>query len=756
MIRSAWLGALVVVLIILSACSSPQAKEARFLDTGKKYLEAKDYARAILQFKNAAQVRPADAEPHFQLALAYLAARDVTSAVRDLRQAATLDPKHVRARLKLAELMVVNGDLNTVREGKELAKSALEVSPENADGLTTQAMAELRLGNPGDAEQRLLEVLNRFPQHLNSSLTLATLRLQRKDFTGAEEILKKAVAEAPKSAEPAMALGRFYVMRGQPAEAQEQFNRAIQLDPKNGTALLDLAALEMRAGQRDQAEQTYKRLSAFPDKQFKPLHAIFLLQDGRRDAAIAEFGKLVKENPEDRALRTRLVRAYLAANRIPEGEQIITAALKHNPKDTDALLQRGEFYFRAGKYREAQADLIQVISFRPESAEAHFLLGKIHQRRGAAANQRQELADAVRLDPNLLAARLELAKALIAAKSAQAALDVMNQAPEEQRRTLPVIVQRNWALYELRDDAGLRSGIDQGLAIARTPDLLLQDGLLKQRQGEHSGAFSDWEEILQRNPEDARAVESLAESYAAQKQTGKAVEALRKYASQRPKAALLQVLLGEWLLRTGDRAGARAAFYAAKAADPKFVDADLFLAQMDIADGKLDAARHTLLAVVNSDSRNVAGQLMLGVLENQAGNGQAATQQYRKVLEIDPNNIVALNNLAYRLAIDGSPDEALKLAQQAKELAPDDPSVEDTLGWAFYQKGIYRSAVMQLEGAVSKAERNPMTRYHLAMAYMKAGDREHGQQALDTALRMDPKMAKEILRQMEQNGDRRQ
>jgi len=62
-----------------------------------------------------------------------------------------------------------------------------------------------------------------------------------------------------------------------------------------------------------------------------------------------------------------------------------------------------------------------------------------------------------------------------------------------------------------------------------------------------------------------------------------------------------------------------------------------------------------------------------------------------------------------------------------------------------------------LEEAVSKSDRNPTTRYHLAMAYLKVEDLERGQQALDAALRIDPKtaeakMAKEVLREVVQTG----
>ena len=87
-----------------------------------------------------------------------------------------------------------------------------------------------------------------------------------------------------------------------------------------------------------------------------------------------------------------------------------------------------------------------------------------------------------------------------------------------------------------------------------------------------------------------------------------------------------------------------------------------------------------------------------------------------------------------------NPDEALKYAQQAVELAPDNPAVQDTLGWVYCRKGIYVSAIRYLKTAVEK-DSTPLRKYHLGMAYLKAGDRDLGQRMLTAALEADPKLA---------------
>jgi Tfp pilus assembly protein PilF len=167
-----------------------------------------------------------------------------------------------------------------------------------------------------------------------------------------------------------------------------------------------------------------------------------------------------------------------------------------------------------------------------------------------------------------------------------------------------------------------------------------------------------------------------------------------------------------------------------------------------LSEDKLDDARQRLSAIIASHPDSVPGQLFFARLEEASGNAAAAAEHYRKALSLDSGNAPALNNLAYLLANNRQPDEGLKYAQQAKQLAPDSPAVDDTLGWVYYQKGMYSSAVTQLRSAVSR-EPTARRQYHLAMACLKAGDEKQGRQALQAALRADPKLPEALVaRQM--------
>jgi len=503
---------------------------------------------------------------------------------------------------------------------------------------------------------------------------------------------------------------------------------------------MGLAAVQMSAKRMDEAEKIYKQLANLPEKAYKPLHAMFLYQFGSREAALAEFESLAKSDPTDREARARLVAAYLGMKRSPEAESVLAAALKQNPKDTDALLQRAEMRLRSGKVDDSEKDLREILHFRPDSARAHLMLGVVYRAKNLENSQRDELQQAVRLDPTLLQARLALEMSFLSAKQAKAALNVMDQAPDGQKNQLQWLVGRNWALMLLGNLQEAKSGIERALQAGRPPEAVYQNAVLRLLQRDSVGARAQVEELLKRDVADVRVAQLLMETYAAQQDVAKGLDRLKELVAAHPNSAPLQHLLGQWYSRSGNLAGSQKAFEAAKAADQHFVPADLSLAEIDIREGRNDAARQRLGPVITANPRNVAALLLSARAEEAAGDHASVIARYRAVLNADSSNLIALNNLAYVLAAD-NPDEALKFAQQAAEKAPDSPFVQDTLGWIYYRKGLYTMAVRYLKNAVDK-ESTPRRQFHLGMSYLKVGDQLTGQKIVREALQKDPNLAK--------------
>jgi tetratricopeptide (TPR) repeat protein len=732
-------GVLVGLCYLSSGCgTSPQAKEANSLRRGAALRDKKDYTRALIEFKNASSAMPKDAEPYYQMGITDLATGSVANGFQALRRAIELNPSHQQAQLKLAELMTASGNKDMLEKAAGSLETILSATPDNSEANDALALAEWKLGKADDAVGRLEDTLKKFPARLQSSVELARLKLSQKDWASAEQILQNAIASAPQSAAAELALGQLYMLSNQPAKAEAELRRATQLDAKNGSALMGLAAVQVAGKRMDEAEQTYRQVSALPGAEYKPEHALFLYREGKRDAALAEFEQLAKSDPNDRSARSRLFAAYVALGKNKAAQNVAAAALKKNPEDTDALFERAGLSMRGGNAVEAERDLKQVLHFKPDFAEGHLAMAAVYKAEGMRGSERLELNEALRINPSMVQARLTLARSFTMANEAKAALDLLNSTPPRQKNMVAVVVERNWALLGTGETKELRSILDQALRVRRLPELVIQDAVLRMQQGDWAGARADAEEAVKNNPEDIRGPRLLADSYLAQKQPAKAEERLKTIVDAHPQSAPLQNLLGQWYLSTKNTTGARKSFEAAHTADPKFPGTELALAELDYQNKRIDAARQRLLALVAADPKNVRALILLGTLAGETNDQEEALRRYKAAVAVDGASVVALNNLAYTLAA-SDPDVALKYAQQAAELAPESATVEDTLGWIYYRKAIFGTAVNYLETAVKK-EPTPRRQFHLAMSYLKSGKRDQGEKILQLALQQDPKL----------------
>ena len=734
--------------LFIGACSKPQEKAQRYIESGKQFAAKKDYTRAILQFRNAIRAVPKDPEAHYQLALTYLEMGNYPTAISELQLVnQKLDPKHLGARLKLAELMASGSQQkNILEQSAALAEGVLSVSPENPDALQTLAITELKLGQPEVARKHLEEALAHAPSHLKSSVTLAAMKIQQGDMAGAEKALKEAV-QKNRSTDSLVALGEFYRLVRKNNEAENQFQLAVQMDAKNGRALTDLGSVQYALGQKDQAEQTFKRMTDLSEPRYQYLYGLYLWETGKQKEAVAEFERVFKARPKDRVARTRLLAAYARLGRIDDVQRILTNALKENKRDVEALAQQAEFNLNTGKTREAENNLNQVLQYQPDSPIAHFLLSRVKRAEGQILAQRAELSDVLRLNPGMLQARVEFAQLLMEANDPQAALRTLDEAPKPQQKALMLVERRNWALLALDRRAELRKILTDALPAVQSDTLLLQKALLDLRDNKIDDARAAADKILQKSPGDVRALEVLGGTYVVQKQPNVALEKIRQHVEAHSNIPGMNSFLAKWERRYGNVDQARAAYLKEKEVSPQMVSVDISLAELDLLGGHVDAARQRMNGVLARDKNSAPALFLLGSIEYTAKNTDAAIANYRKALAITPNNVLLLNNLAFLLAeTPDMADEALKYAQQAMQLQPESPAVLDTIGWVYYRKGIYRTAVDYLTNAVKK-DSTPLRRYHLAMSYMKAGEEQKGRELLRSIAKLDPNLSETKLAQ---------
>jgi tetratricopeptide (TPR) repeat protein len=175
--------------------------------------------------------------------------------------------------------------------------------------------------------------------------------------------------------------------------------------------------------------------------------------------------------------------------------------------------------------------------------------------------------------------------------------------------------------------------------------------------------------------------------------------------------------------------------------DPSFISGYTMLAQLYIRQKRLDQARAEFEGIVERDPSTTVARTMVGILLEAQGKREEAKKSYEVTVSGTASAPFAANNLAFIYAEEGTNlDVALRLATLAKQELPDEPSVDDTLGWVYYKKDLPSLAVRPLEDSIKKRPDAPLVLYHLGMAYAKLGEKSKARVALERAMKLDPKV----------------
>jgi uncharacterized protein (TIGR03790 family) len=181
---------------------------------------------------------------------------------------------------------------------------------------------------------------------------------------------------------------------------------------------------------------------------------------------------------------------------------------------------------------------------------------------------------------------------------------------------------------------------------------------------------------------------------------------------------------------------------AQKTAPPAFPSliarAESRLARDDVAGGIQALEEATSLAPAI-----VGPQLLLSSLYANTGQRQQANDRLRIVIQHDPTNVMALNDLAYSLAVhEKAVAEALPLARRAAARAPTNAAVLDTLGWLEHLAGNNTEAATLLSDAVRRAPEHAEIHVHLGIVHAALGDLGRADASLSEALRLNPALEK--------------
>lgn len=487
------------------------------------------------------------------------------------------------------------------------------------------------------------------------------------------------------------------------ARAIQEYNAVHRLDPSDQDATIWLARLYRLHNEPDKAEEVLRGvLKTYPDNDAAVEQLTqLLLDEGKADEAIDLVNSMIARSPSA-ALYDRLGDAYTQTHDFPKAEAAYRKAIDLDPSDLGHLRGLAQTLFSEEKYQDALSAYQKIADLIPDDSDTYLRLSQIYR----------ELHQLDKAEESLLKAR----------QYAPGSLEVLyNEAMiyESQGRFEDAIRVLSDALTGVKSQSRVLPTRRRSLSI-----LYEQLGRLYRDTQNFQAAIYTFQELGRLGEEeDRRARYFIMDTYRQARDLPKALqtgrEAIAKYPDDQSLRSSLAMLLGD----------AQQPDEALKLLNEngKTPDRDAYLTYSQIYERSRryqeaeDAARKAE-AMAKQPSDNEMAWLLLGAVYEHQKEYDKAEDQFKKVLDVNPKNAIALNYYGYMLAERGVRlDEARELIQRALDQEPYNGAYLDSLGWTYFKQNKLEEAEGTLRRAVERESHDPTIRQHLGDVYAKQG-----------------------------------
>jgi len=732
--------AAILGIFLLAGCSrDPRVLKRRYFSKGNAYFVQGKYAEAAIEYQNAIQVDPKFTEAHYRLAQCYAKQAYWGGAYQEFSRTVEIAPGNLNAQLDLSHILLAAGKFPDARDHAEVV---LKSDPQSAEAQILVADAD---AGAGDLSKAIAEAQSAIQMDANRSasyLSLALLQERNQESPAAEQSFQKALALDPKSINATLALGRFYQSQKRWQDAEKQFQAAIALDPLSPSPRASLANLYLAEGQKDMAEQVLRDAkTALKDNPagYRMLGDFYLSQ-AESDKAAAEFAALHAEHPKDIAVTKTYVQLLILRNSLDEATKLNDTVLQASPSDSDSLVLRGQILIRQGKASDAVSTLASAVKAAPDNPLAHYFLGVAYADTSNFSQAQTEWLQAAQLRPGMADPERALAALALRNGNTDLLADSSSQLIRIEPRSPEGYIFHAKASFAKGDQAAAEADLKTAMALApqdADPYALMGDLRVVQKKPDEAAKF--YAQALVLNPSASDALTGLINIDLGRKMPAQALSLVQDQITRAPGNSSLYVLLGQVEVANQDPAKAEEAFRKAIDLDKNNVPAVLLLGNVLISRGSLDDAVSTYQRALIANPGDIRIYIAMGGVFESRNQWQQAEDLYKKALQIQPNNPVAANNLAYlMLEHGGDVNVALSLAQTGRRGLPNLPASADTLGWAYYHQGAYNAAIDALQQAVNGDPKNPTYHYHLGMTYEKANNLPLAKKQFEATLQISP------------------
>jgi tetratricopeptide (TPR) repeat protein len=578
------------------------------------------------------------------------------------------------------------------------------------------------------------------------------------------------------------------------AAAIDSYKKALDIDPNSAVIKERLAEIYAKSQRiRDAVAQAQEALKIDPNNvdAHRLLARIYVRQLGDLDAgatqpenlakAIEQFQFILKLDPRDTYSALWLARLYRFQNQHDEAEKVLRGILKVEPDNAPALEQLSQLLIDEGRPQEA-TELLTRAAGDYASPDVYDLLGDAYLQSKDYAKAEQAYRKAVEDDPDDPGHRHGLAQALMAQdKYAQALeqfkrltalepgswenylraaqlylkLNQLEQAESNLMHAKQLAPENLEILYDealLYEDegrfddavkvlsdtiAGIKS--EPGGNVNALEILYKQLGQVYHDQGNYQAAVDSFQELGKLSPESHKRAEMLIiDTYRDERDIDRAIAETKKALDENPKSQDLTIELAVLYGEKSDTVDAMRLLQGLLKGTPTDQQVYLEIAEVQARNKKFSEAEQTALKaeqLAHGPEEQQSAWTMLGGIYQTQKKYELAEQQFRKVLDANPNNAEVLNNFGYMLADRGIRlEEATTMIQHALTVAPNNGAYLDSLGWAYYKQNKLAEAEEYLRKAVDREGRDPTILSHLADVYLKLGQNEHAASLFERSL----------------------
>ena len=692
---------------------------------------------ALALYRKAIEAKPDFLLAHSAIISSLFQQQKLDEATKQIELLKKVAPKHPQTIYLDAQATYQRKDYKVARE---LTQQLLKILPNNPNNLQLAGAVEYQLRSYVQAEAYLSKAVQLAPELALARKLLISSYLRAGQPAKALATLQPVLERIEKDPSFLSIAGETYLQNGDAKKAADYFAKASKLDPDDAAKKTSLALAHMAQGNTASGFEELEQIT-LADKGITADLALIAayLRTNQPDKALKAIDSLEKKQPDNAATHNLRARTLLSKKDIPGARQSFEKALAINPGFFPAAASLAAIDLTEKKPEDARKRFEAVLAADPKNIQAMLALAELKAAAGGTTDEVASLiSKAVTTNPSEVAPRLALIQFYLNKKDGKKALTAAN---------------------------------DAAAAIPDKPEILDALGRTQQFSGDFNQAMSTYGKLSTLQPNSPLAQMRLAEISLANKNKDEAAKSLKKALDIKPD--LIEAQRGLILLALDAKKPNEALSIARQVQQQKpkepvgfVLEGDIYASEKawpdaikayqnglkQVAVPELAIKLHSaLLASANAaeadkmaanwtreHAKDLAFRMHLGDIATARKDYPQAAQNYRSALDIQPNNPLVLNNLAWVSGQLKAP-KAIEYAEKANQLAPNQPPFMDTLAMLLADKGETAKAIELLRKALELSPQAGSIQLNLAKVLISTGKKDEARKELDALAKLGDK-----------------